>query len=426
MGNLSVGAKRYIGFTFVLSIVISVGQIIHLVAHAATVQWVSVLIAAISAAIFNLFRVYGSNETDNYDLAWVTYSAALILLNAPATMLIIWVAHVVVFISRKQAWPWYVHAFNVASFTIVTALSGWAAVGVESIFGHSSLVQLLAILVCIVTFTLANHIHVAGVMWVVDGQNPLRSSLFTWSSLVVDMTMLVMGALCALVTHTNPFAIVLGLLPLYLIFRALRIPMLEKQAKTDAKTGLFHSRHFKVLANQELARANRLSRPLTLVMADLDLLRDINNTYGHLAGDLAIKTIAEVLQQHTRIDDIAARFGGEEFVLVVVELPLPEAFARVEALRQAVENARPALPTGEQLQVTMSFGMTEREIDGSDTDIDLLVQRADRALYLAKDAGRNRIGVHQQQTATLAVNPKPQLRITTGIDMATATAGSSS
>ena len=236
MGNLSVKAKWYIGFTFLLAVVISAGQIVHLVMHFGSIQWPSVIIAAIGATFFNLFRVYGSNQTDNYDLAWIIYSAALTLFGAPATMLVIWVANFAVFLSRKHKWPWYVHAFNVASFTIVTALSGWAYLSIISIFGFSQLTQILAITVGICTFTLTNHVHVAGVMWVGDGQDPRKSALFTRSSLLVDATMLAVGSLSALVTYANPFAIVFGLAPVYLIYKALRIPMLEQQAKTDVKT----------------------------------------------------------------------------------------------------------------------------------------------------------------------------------------------
>ncbi len=420
MSNLSVRARQYLGVSFLLAALISAGQIVHLATHYNLVNWWTVAIASVCAAFFNLFRVYGSNETDNYDLAWIIYGGALLLLDSSATMLVIWIAHLAVFLSRKHRWPWYVHAFNMASFTIVSALTAWVWHSVLGLLGNSASVHMLSICAAIGTFTVTNHVHVAGVMWVVDGQDPRRSSLFTRTSLLMDATMLAVGMLSALVTYVNPLAIMLGAAPTYLIYKALRTPMLEKQAKTDGKTGLFHGRHFKLAAAPELARANRLNRPLTLVMADLDLLRDINNTYGHLAGDLAIKTVADVLIQFTRVDDIAARFGGEEFVLLMVELSLDEALQRVEQLRQMVESAVPALPTGEKLKITMSFGVAQR--NEGDTEVDVLVQRADQALYLAKGAGRNCIGVHQQPIAVLA----PQCRITMGIDRLAATAIKSS
>jgi len=404
MENLSVGAKRYIGLTFLIGVFISAGQLLRLYFDFASINGLILLLLSVAAAFFNLFRVYGSNETDNYDLSWIVYGIALILLSSSAAAVVIWAAHLATFVWRRQRWPWYVHAFNVASFTIVNAISSLVYhAGLDwgfYWFGENQIVQIVSIFFAISTFTLLNHAHIAGVMWVVDGQDPRRSELFTPTSLLVDFTMLATGAHSALVAFTQPFALLFSAAPIYLIYKGLHSPMLEKQAQTDAKTGLYHSRHFKLLAEQELARANRLNRPLTLIMADLDLLRDINNTYGHLAGDLAIKTVAGILRKSIRTDDIAARFGGEEFVIVMVELPLEEALQRVELMRQSVENAMPLLPNGEHIKVTMSMGVAQRDV--GDQDIDVLVQRADRALYLAKEAGRNRIGVHQQQTAILS------------------------
>lgn len=407
MENLSVGAKRYIGFTFLIGVFISAGQLLRLYSDFASINGLILLLLSVAAAFFNLFRVYGSNETDNYDLSWIIYGIALILLNSAAAAVVIWAAHLATFVWRRQRWPWYVHAFNVASFTIVNAISSFIYHTVFTWgiywFGNDQIgqiVQIVSIFFAISAFTLLNHAHIAGVMWVVDGQDPRRSELFTPTSLLVDFTMLATGAHSALVAFTQPFALLFSVAPIYLIYKGLHSPMLEKQAQTDAKTGLYHSRHFKLLAEQELARANRLNRPLTLIMADLDLLRDINNTYGHLAGDLAIKTVAGILRKSIRTDDIAARFGGEEFVIVMVELPLDEALQRVEQMRYAVESAMPMLPNGERIKVTMSMGVTQRDV--GDQDVDVLVQRADRALYLAKEAGRNRIGVHQQQTAILS------------------------
>src|SRR4029079_10329291 len=119
--------------------------------------------------------------------------------------------------------------------------------------------------------------------------------------------------------HGNPWLIPFAVAPLLLIHRSLSVPRLQEEARVDAKTGLFNARHFATALNEELTRAARFERPLSLVMADLDLLRDINNTYGHLAGDAVLQGIAEVFRAHLRHYDVHARLGGGEFVLLLPE-----------------------------------------------------------------------------------------------------------
>ena len=99
--------------------------------------------------------------------------------------------------------------------------------------------------------------------------------------------------------------------------RSLAVPALQAEARVDPKTGLFNARHFAAALAEEIGRARRFERPMSLIMADLDLLRDINNTYGHLAGDAVLKGIAEVFRAQLRHYDVPARFGGEEFSILL-------------------------------------------------------------------------------------------------------------
>src|SRR5207249_4055598 len=116
-----------------------------------------------------------------------------------------------------------------------------------------------------------------------------------------------------------PWLVPFALTPLFLIHRSLSVPALQAEARVDPKTGLFNARYFAGALVEELARAARFERPLSLIMADLDLLRDINNSYGHLAGDAVLKGIAEVFRGQLRHYDVPARFGGEEVALLLPE-----------------------------------------------------------------------------------------------------------
>src|SRR4029078_5408165 len=120
----------------------------------------------------------------------------------------------------------------------------------------------------------------------------------------------------------NPWLVPCAIARLLLIPRALSVPQLQAEARVDPKTGLFNARYFASALTEELVRAQRLDRPLSLIMADLDLLREINNTYGHLAGDAVLKGIAEVFRAELRHYDVPARFGGEE-LSILAPAPAP-------------------------------------------------------------------------------------------------------
>src|SRR4029077_21192845 len=121
--------------------------------------------------------------------------------------------------------------------------------------------------------------------------------------------------------------------------------------------------------NEELQRAERFERPLSLVMADLDLLRDINNTYGHLAGDAGLQGIAEVFRSQLRHYDVPARFGGEEFAILLPETPPDQAFEIAERIRRTVADKTYDVETSsEPIRATVSIGVAGFPKDGTDAN----------------------------------------------------------
>ena len=134
----------------------------------------------------------------------------------------------------------------------------------------------------------------------------------------------------------------------------------------------------------------RFERPLSLIMADLDLLRDINNTYGHLAGDAVLKGIAEVFRAQLRHYDVPARFGGEEFSILLPETPPEQALEIAERIRRAVaERPFDVETSSEPIRATVSVGVAGFPKDATDTNE--LIHQADLAVYRAKLQGRNRV-----------------------------------
>ena len=164
---------------------------------------------------------------------------------------------------------------------------------------------------------------------------------------------------------------------------------MERKTEIDSKTGLFNHEYFKKQLNNELTRANRFDRPLSIILADLDLLRNINNTYGHLAGDEVLIGMAKTMKDSVRDYDVVCRFGGEEFAILLPETTLSQAYERAELIRKAIENLEFTVPTSlTPIRATMSFGIAHRE-NFSQT-ADEITHNADLALYHSKLSGRNR------------------------------------
>jgi diguanylate cyclase (GGDEF)-like protein len=213
---------------------------------------------------------------------------------------------------------------------------------------------------------------------------------------MIDFTLLCMGAVTALIWTLNPFAIPLVILPLYLIYTTLKVPALERKTEIDSKTGLYNAKFFSEELQKELDRANNFDRPLTVVLADLDLLRNINNTYGHLAGDEVLIGVANLLKNSLREYDIVARFGGEEFIILMPETTLEEAYQHIDELRESIETTEFSVPTSTTpIEVTVSFGIAGR-MGYSETPNDI-VHNADSALYHSKLNGRNRTCLFTEQ-----------------------------
>jgi diguanylate cyclase (GGDEF)-like protein len=318
----------------------------------------------------------------------VLYGFAFVCLGAPAAVFVILLAHLVEWL--RYRYVWYIQCFNIASFTIVVSFAELVYRLLNPGWTPFTMRGALTILPTLVLFTGLNHLLVGVAIQFARGQNLAESGVFGWITLLLDLGLLSIGAVAALLWLVNPYTIILVFFQVYLLYSALRVPALQRQVETDPKTGLFNARYFSEKLKDELARAQRFARPLTLVMADLDLLREVNNKYGHLAGDGILKGIAQLLKEAGSDYDLVARFGGEEFALLLPETTLFEAQSRVEALRRVIEaTAFPVSTHLPALKVTMSFGLAEcreRTLSGDD-----LIARADVALYQAKRNGRNQV-----------------------------------
>ncbi len=389
MRELSLKAKVYIIASILFGLVLLGLSLAQL---QALNPWLLVVLIA-CASISLILKVEGSTNRSHYNISFLVYAFSFAVMGPGPTVLVILASNLVDWVWHKYAW--YIQSFNVSTYIIGITIAGIVYQRLNISQDLYSLRGVLAMLGAVAVFTFINHLMVGVVIWLARGERFSQSGVLSFFPLMLDFTLMAMGITAALLWHINPYTILLALLPLYLIYSTLRVPALERQSELDPKTGLYNARYFEHALQNELNRANRFDRPITIVMADLDLLRNINNTYGHLAGDQVLIGVANILKSSVREYDIVVRFGGEEYAILMPETTTLEAFPRIESIREVIANTEFNVPTSvTPIKATMSFGIAGRiGFDQSPSDI---VHNADAALYYAKLKGRNGTYVYSE------------------------------
>ena len=183
---------------------------------------------------------------------------------------------------------------------------------------------------------------------------------------------------------------------LYITFKDITADKVKEQkllvqASTDPLTGLFNRRQFETVATQSLHLCERNKMPFSMMMADIDFFKKVNDTYGHAAGDLVLKIVAQTIKNVARKSDIVARFGGEEFIVLLHQVDREKALAAGERVRKAVAQLK--VPVGDaEIGVTVSIGLSTSQT----TDLRQVVLEADKALYHSKQNGRDQVSIYDE------------------------------
>jgi diguanylate cyclase (GGDEF)-like protein len=187
--------------------------------------------------------------------------------------------------------------------------------------------------------------------------------------------------------------------------QAQSLDLLRQQVGLDGMTQLNNHQRFQEILNQEISRAARYGSPLSIIMADLDHFKSVNDFFGHQAGDHVLKCIAALLKKLLRDSDHIARYGGEEFAVILPMTPLKDALLTGERLRKAVASEKITYHE-RSISLTMSFGVAAWE-KNRDIGSEALIKMADEALYDAKHSGRNTCCVYKDQNP----NPTPVIKV---------------
>jgi diguanylate cyclase (GGDEF)-like protein len=235
-----------------------------------------------------------------------------------------------------------------------------------------------------------------------DRSVSVRRELFTREPLFNDAAELSVGIMVAYAVTGSPLMALVALPLVSLMYRSFRHAQLVDASRIDGKTGLLNATTWQREARLETARAMRARAPLAVAIADIDHFKIVNDTFGHLAGDLVLSAVARALTGFLRAGDLVGRFGGEEFVILLPGTSPGEARQITERLCARIAQITTpasASPGSTPLRVTISIGVAV--LESSRRDLDDLIAAADHALYEAKNGGRNRVCMVSESSVPL-------------------------
>jgi diguanylate cyclase (GGDEF)-like protein len=257
-----------------------------------------------------------------------------------------------------------------------------------------SLSGLTAVLIAIAVYVAVNKGLVAGASCLCSRPASWRRLTGSWEDNALEVATLCLGGLAAVAMQYEPSMTVLILVPILIVQRGALIKHLEVAAATDAKTGLLNAATWQQLAQRELSRAAREGQRAAVLILDMDRFKQINDTHGHLVGDVVLKGVADCLTEEMRDYDTIGRFGGEEFVALLPGIDAETAMRIAGRICHRVSVLRvPMVEDPAELLGGLSVSIGVACFPRHGFDVERLLHAADAALYVAKHGGRNRVEI---------------------------------
>jgi diguanylate cyclase (GGDEF)-like protein len=281
--------------------------------------------------------------------------------------------------------------YGAASLTFMTGTH--LVLGTGRLPGHRVSAWILVVAVCAIVQCAVNQALIVTAVKATAPGTRLKQVLFGDGSLHNDVTELCVAVLATLAIAMSLLSVFIALPLVTMLQRSFRHAQLLKDARTDSKTGLLNAATWDRQSTAECARAVRTHSSLAVALLDIDRFKRINDTYGHMVGDQVIKEIAHTLGSLLRDYDLAGRFGGEEFSLLLPQTRAVDALRIAERVRANIAGLciiAPGASGGERVHVTVSIGVAALD-SGSTREFPDLMAAADAALYRAKAGGRDQV-----------------------------------
>jgi diguanylate cyclase (GGDEF)-like protein len=373
----------------------------EVLALAAFLTFLSVVHTELATGIERIRR--RAAETSYFDLSSVwTFAAALLLPPALAAAVIAAVyLHLWQRVWRPAKVPLHRHVYTTATVVLAAAV---AHAAVEQAGGlpatPDDVAGVAGIAVAVLLYVVVNTLLVAGVIALTSEWPGVRALVGRLDDNALEVATLCMGGLAAVAIGSTPWLVALVLPPILVLHRAVLVRHLEEAATTDAKTGLLNSAAWQAEAARAVRRAQRARCTAAVLILDLDHFKLVNDAHGHLAGDDVLAAVAAELRAGVRDGDLVGRFGGEEFVVLLADLP-PGAIGNAE-VRSVAERLRRLVaeldvpvctPDGNLTITGLSVSVGGATVPADGATLDQVLKVADANLYAAKRGGRNLVRI---------------------------------
>jgi len=330
-----------------------------------------------------------------------TFAAVLVLPAGYAALLVVLIyTHTIVRVRRNGSGHPHRSVFSGAA-VVLSVLAARSADSALSQVGHipTGAAQVVGVIGAVVVYRLVNDGAIAAVLYLTTRPASMADALLQTDDLAVEIATMILGAFTAQTIIQMPWLTPAVLILIVVMHRGLLVKKLRVAATTDGKTGLLNATAWRELAQRHLWRAVREQQAVALLVIDLDRFKALNDQHGHLAGDVALKTVADRLKHELRDYDAVGRYGGEEFVALLPNAGANAAMRVADRLRERIE-ACPITDEDETtIHLTASIGVATYPTHGG--ELDELIRAADTALYAAKDAGRNAVRLAEGRTASV-------------------------
>jgi diguanylate cyclase (GGDEF)-like protein len=364
-------------------------------------------------------REIATEGSPHTELQSIWIFAALLLLPPPLVAVVIVTGFGYSWLRVYQRRPPLHRKVFSASTVILAAWTGGMMLALAADIRHDpagqpaivALAGPLGLAILVVTallYWLINYALVVGVIIMTNPHNTGRQALGHATEQLLIWAGVGLGTAVALIMTTRPWLLPILLLTVLALHLGLLLPQFQKAARTDSKTGLATLEFWHQFAGRELARAQATHATLGILIIDLDHFKQINDRYGHLSGDHVLRAVAKAMRSEVRNFDLIARFGGEEFAILMPGITADSIVPAAERVRLAinqvtvtVESIGGGTVTIDKLTASVGAAL----YPATATDLTALVMSADAALYAAKDSGRNQARLAPSEGIPDSLNP---------------------